>query len=96
MQTLREVVDGIFEELSSPQKLKHQKLTEKWPDIAGPQVAPHTKATLGQDGQINVWVDQSTLAYELMQRYQMALLKRIQAVLGEEIKSIRFYVGQLR
>lgn len=97
MQNIQDIVSHVLRDLESPKKKKHGLLIDQWPSIAGPRIAPHTKPILGQGGRLNVWVDQSTLAFELRQRYQQILLKRAQAVLGEEeIKTIRFYIGQLR
>ncbi|HXV28372.1 MAG TPA: DUF721 domain-containing protein [bacterium] len=96
METVRNVIENVFKELENPVNLKHRKLMEKWPSIAGPKIAPHTKPVLGKKGELYVWADQSALAFELKQRYSQSLLKRTQAALGESIQSIRFFVGQLR
>ncbi len=97
MQSIKNILETVFTELQKPEKARAGVLSENWPAIAGPKIAPHTKPSLRADGQLTVWVDQSTLAFELRQRYQQSLLKRTQAVLGEDVvKSIRFFVGQLR
>jgi predicted nucleic acid-binding Zn ribbon protein len=97
MQTMQEIISTVFAELNSPKKAEHRMLFKKWPAIAGPQIAAHTKPSLRRNGQLTIWVDQSALAFELKQRYQQSLLRRTQAILGEEtVKSIRFFVGQLR
>ncbi|MBN1689319.1 MAG: DUF721 domain-containing protein [Candidatus Omnitrophica bacterium] len=83
--------------LQDPEAQRRQKLILEWPSIAGPKIAPHTKPSLGKNGSLYVWVDQSTLAFELNQRYRQNLLKRTQAVLGEEnVNKIYFRVGQIR
>lgn len=90
---LPEVVAGI----QSPEKKILSRLTDAWPAVAGPKIAPHTKPQLSKKGELSVWVDQPALAYELGQKYKQALLKRAQAALGKEnIKSVRFFVGQIR
>ncbi len=97
MLSIKEVLSGVLQELQSPKKEKHRKLLESWPAIAGKKIASHTKPFLTKEKRLNVWVDQSTLAFELRQRYQQTLLKRTQAVLvAEEVLSILFFVGQLR
>lgn len=96
MQTIKEVLPGVLQELQKPEKTKHQRLIRHWMTIAGPKIAPHTKPSLGKREKLFVWVDQSTLAFELNQKYKQVLLKRVQAVLGEEnVKSIFFRVGQI-
>lgn len=97
MDKIKDVVQKIFLDLQSPENIIKQKLIEKWEEIVGPRVAKHTKPILEKEGQLRIWVDQSVLAYELKQRYQQSLLKRINQALGSEaVKTIRFYVGQIR
>ena len=97
MQTLKEIIPGVLSGFQTPENLKRNRLTEHWPAIAGPRIAPHTKPALLRDGRLIVWVDESTLAFELSQKYRQSLLKRTQALMGEEnIKSVLFRVGQLR
>lgn len=97
MQVIKDVIHQIFSDLESPKKIKHRQLAEKWPAIVGTKIAAHTKPALGSNGQLTVWVDQSVLAFELKQKHQQALLKRVQAALDPEtVRTLRFYVGQLR
>ena len=96
-EKINSIINSIFTNLEAPEKLKNRNLCELWPEIAGKKVAAHTKAVFGPGGKLIVWVDQSTLAFELKQRYQSSLLKRAQAALGEDaVKSIWIRVGQLR
>lgn len=97
MDNIKDVVLGLFKDLQAPEKTQKRQLLEKWPAIVGGKLAKHTKPLLNEKGILTVWVDQSTLAFELKQRYQDALLKRVRAALGEEaVSAIRFYVGQIR
>lgn len=97
IQPLKNVLPQVLEKLQSPEARTRTKLVMEWPQMAGTKIAAHTKPTLSTAGELRVWVDQPTLAYELSQKYRAAILKRAQACLGEEqIKSIRFYVGQIR
>jgi len=97
LDEIRDILKNVFTELQSPLKTKRSLLLEKWPQIVGDKWAKHTKPAYRQDGNITIWVDESTLAFELKQRYQPALVKRIEAVLGKDtVKNIRFYVGQIR
>jgi len=49
------------------------------------------------DKRVTVWVDDSTLAFELSRKYKPAMLKRLQNEFGEhEVEDIRFFVGELR
>jgi len=97
MQALKDIVTKVVSDLSNPERTIRTKLIQEWNSIAGPKIAPHTKPSLSREGTLYVWTDDSTLAYELNQRYRQALLKRTQSALGEEaVKKIYFRVGQLR
>ena len=97
MQQIKDLISGVLRGLQDPEKQKRSKLVSAWPSIAGPKIAPHTKPVLSEHGDLWVWVDQSSLAFEIQQKYRQSLLKRTQAVLGEEaVKTIRIKVGQLR
>lgn len=97
MDKIKDLIGGVIASLSTPEKSKRQQLVDSWRAIAGPKIAPHTKPSLSSEGKLFVWVDDSTLAFELNQRYKQTFLKRVQAVLGEnEVTDICFRVGQLR
>jgi predicted nucleic acid-binding Zn ribbon protein len=97
IQKIGELLPAVLAGLQSPELALRSRLVSEWPAIAGAKIAEHTRPTLNNAGELWVWVDQSTLAFELNQRYRGSLLKRAQAALGEEaVKDIRFRVGQLR
>lgn len=97
IQAIGELLPSVLASLQSPELALRSRLTAEWPAIAGEKIAAHTRPTLNNSGELWVWVDQSTLAFELNQRYKGSLLKRTQAVLGEgAVKTVRFRVGQLR
>ena len=97
MECIKNILPSVLAGLETPEKLRRSQLLRDWPQIAGPHLASHTRPSLGQNGQLYVWVDQSTLAFEINQRYRPSLLKRVQAALGEEnVTSVRVRVGQLR
>ena len=97
MQAIKELLPSVLAGLSSPELVLRSKLVSEWPAIAGPRIASHTQPALSASGELLVWVDASSLAFELSQRYRGSFLKRAQAVLGEEaVKTVRFRVGQLR
>lgn len=96
-QPLKPVLEHLFSGLTDPERKTNSRLIDCWSEIAGEAVASHTKARFAREGNITVWVDDSTLAFELAQRYKSTLLKRLQNEFGEErVKNIRFFVGQLR
>lgn len=96
-EPLKPILERLFSELNKPEQQNCSRLTDSWPEIAGEFVAQHTKPRFAQGGKVTVWVDDSTLAFELTQRYKPTLLKRLQNEFGEErVKDIRFFVGQLR
>ncbi len=97
METIKDILSSLLVELRSPERSAMSRLAQSWPAIAGPRLAAHTKPSLGTNGKMFIWVDQSSLAFEISQKYRQGLLKRLQALLGEEkIKSVHVRVGQLR
>lgn len=96
MQAIKDIIPVVVAQLQTPKKSLRSRLLEEWPAIAGPRLAHRTRPRLGEEGELCVWVDQSTLAFELSQRYRQSFLKRVQAALGEKaVTSIRFRVGRL-
>ena len=94
---LKPVIGEIFERLTNPEARKKSSLLDSWPEIAGEKFSRHTKPRFTQDKQVVVWVDDSTLAFELSQRYKPAILKRLQNKFGEdEVRGVRFFVGEIR
>ena len=97
MHAIKELIPSVFAALQSPAAQQRSKLISNWEQIAGACIAAHTKPSLSKEGKLFVWADQSALAFELHQKYAQSLLKRTQALLGEDaVKSISFRVGQLR
>lgn len=96
MHAIKQLLPNVIASLQTPEKQIRTRLVSEWALIAGEKIASHTKPVL-RNNELCVWVDQSTLAYELSQKYKPTLLKRAQMSLGENnVKSIRFYVGQIR
>lgn len=97
MLAIREILPGVLSNLKTPIGSVRGQLVDQWPSIVSPKIAMHTRPTLAPSGELCVWVDQATLAFELNQKYRTTILKRTQAALGEDaVKSIRFRIGQLR
>ena len=97
MQQIKELIPAVFQALQAPAMQGRSRLVSHWAEITGPRIAAHTRPSLSESGKLFVWVDQSTLASELHQKYRQSILKRTQALLGEEqVKTICFRVGQLR
>jgi predicted nucleic acid-binding Zn ribbon protein len=94
MQPLAPVLDALLQALKTGVKEKRSTLQSLWPEIVGASLAPHTRPSLRPSGTLYVWVDDSTLASELNQRYLGTILKRSQAALGEEtVRKVVFGVG---
>lgn len=97
MQAIKDVLASVLTSLQNPEAVKRTALISEWSSIAGPKLAPHSRPTLSGRGELCVWVDQATLAFEVNQRYRQTLQKRVEAVLGDgTVKSVRVRVGQLR
>lgn len=94
---LKSILENLFVSLQKdPEQRKRSALTDCWAEVAGRYVSAHSKARFSPDGNVTVWVDDSTLAFELSRRYKMALLKRLRNQFGEDqIKDLRFFVGEL-
>jgi len=97
MDLIKDLLPSILSNLKTPDKTKRQKLCNAWSSIIGEKFYPLTKPSLTADGKLFIWVKESTLAFELNLKYRQTILKRAQAILGDdEIKGIYFRVGQLR
>ena len=94
MQAIKELLPEVLARLQTPQATVRSMLVSEWPAIAGPRFCSQTRPALTEKRELVIWVKQSTLAFELNQRYRGSFLKRAQAVLGEEkVTSVRVRVG---
>ena len=94
---LKPILESLFTHLTDPGQSRKAVLVDRWPKIAGEQFSKHTKPRFADDGSVSVWVDDSTLAFELSRRYKPLFLKRLKNEFGEEhVKDIRFFVGEIR
>ena len=97
MLSIKDVLPSVIKNMEVARQSDRSTIWNSWPAIAGERISKHTKPSLTEQGQLFVWVDDSVLAFELSQKYKPAILKRAQAVLGEEkVKAVKFLVGQLR
>lgn len=95
MDEIRSILPKVIRGFEDPEKQKRSLLTDSWPSIAGEKLKKQTRPQLSLKGILYVRVDDSALAYEISQRYRSSLLKRAQAVLGEEaVKEVRVLVGK--
>jgi len=95
MDRIKNILPMVIRGMESPEKQLKSRLVTEWLSIAGEKLAPHTRPQLSQKGILYVHVDESVLAYEISQRYRLSLLKRAQAVLGEEaVKEVKVLVGK--
>jgi len=94
---LKSILDSLFTSLANPEQLRKSTLVDFWPKVAGNYFSKHTKPRFSPDGKVTVWVDDSTIAFELSQRYKPVLLKRLKNQFGEDqVRDIRFFVGEIR
>ncbi len=93
---LAQTIKNVFSELSAPPKQKNARLVDGWSKMVGERIAKQTTPKFGKSGVV-VWAGNSSLAYELSQKYGSAILKRLQNEFGEEeIKKVWFCVGAPR
>ncbi len=89
------VLKAILGRLSGEPKKRNMQLADCWPRVIGERFASRTRPVLRQNN-MTVWVETSTLAFELSQHYGPAILKRLQNELGEDaVKKIWFRVGSV-
>ena len=95
---LKGVIYSLFENITShPEFEKRAALEECWPQLIGKAFAPYTQARFTQDKKVIVKTSDSTIAFELSQKYNPAILKRLQHQFGEEeVKEVRFMVGEFK
>lgn len=94
---LKPILNSLFTNLIAPEERRKSMLVDCWAEVAGSKFSKHTKPRFSRDGKITVWVDDSTLAFELSRRYKPVLLKRLRNQFGEDqVKDIRFFVGEIR
>ena len=95
IERIQSIIPSVIRGLESPEKKTRSLLIEKWPAIAGGKLAPHTRPQLTQKGTLYVHTSEATIAYEISQKYRLSLLKRAQAVLGEDVvKELKVLVGK--
>lgn len=69
------------------------RLAQEWEKIAGKKIASFSRAFISKKKILYVEVPEGAQAFELRQRYQASLLKRAQALVGEEnILDIRIII----
>ena len=94
---LAPLLKNLFVKFEDPERSKRAELVNSWQDIAGGYFSKHTKPQFTKQNKIVVWVDDSTIAFELSQKYKQTILKRLQNQFGEDqIKDVRFIVGEIR
>ena len=95
MDDIRSILPKVIRGFEDPEKQRRSLLTDSWPSIAGGKITKQTRPRLSPGGILYVYVNDSVLAFEISQRYRQSLLKRAQAVLGEEtVKEVRVLVGK--
>lgn len=95
MDRIKYILPSVIRGMESPEKQTRRRLIAEWPGIAGAKLAPHTRPQLSPKGTLYIHADESVLAFEISQKYRQTLLKRAQAVLGEEtVKEVKVLVGK--
>jgi len=95
MDQIKNILPAVIRGFEKPETKARSKLIDAWPSIAGVRLTPHTKPQLSAKGVLYIYTDEPVLAFEINQKYRLSLLKRAQAVLGEEtVKIIKVLVGK--
>ena len=92
MEEMSGLVSRVLAGMVDPGSPQMQ-LSQSWEKIAGPKISKVSRAFVSKKKILYVEVADGGYAFELRQKYQSALLKRTQALLGEEnIVDIRIIV----
>lgn len=92
MEEMRGLVGRVLAGMVDPGSPQMQ-LSQNWEKIAGKKIANFSRPFISKKKMLYVEVVDGAYAFELRQRYQSSLLKRAQALLGEEnILDIRIIV----
>ena len=95
MDDIRSILPRVIKGFQDPEKKKRNLLVDSWTSIAGEKLTKQTRPQLSSKGILYVHVSDSVLAFEISQRYRQSLLKRAQAILGEEaVKEVRVLGGK--
>ena len=92
MEDFSEIVGRVLAGMVDPGSPQSQ-LSQGWEKIAGEKISKISRPFISKKKILYVEVSDGAYAFELRQRYQASLLKRAQALLGEEnILDIRIIV----
>lgn len=83
MENIAGILEKVFSSLATQASPQH-KLAENWEKIAGEKIAKISRAFVSKKKILYVEVRDGAYAFELRQRYGPSLLKRAQALLGED------------
>jgi len=91
--TIRKPVQSLMKSLGLEQTSIQHRLMEKWESITGHPLNRHVRPGPVANGQLTVYVSNSTMMAELSRFQGPALLKNIRDNLGtDEIKKLRFQI----
>jgi len=91
LSTVRDSLLPILKSLGLEQNSLQQRLMQQWNAIAGHPLCRHIRPGPLQDGQLTVYVSNSTMLSELSRFQGPALLKNLQAATGASaIRKLRF------
>lgn len=92
MEEMQGLVGRVLAGMVDPGSPQMQ-LSQNWEKIAGPKIAKFSRPFLSKKKILYVETTDGGYAFELRQKYQASLLKRAQALLGQEnILDIRIIV----
>lgn len=92
MEEMRGLVGRVLAAMVDPGS-PQTNLSQNWEKIAGKKIASFSRPFVSKKKILYVEVSDGGYAFELRQKYQASLLKRAQALLGEEnIADIRIIV----
>lgn len=92
MEEMKGLVSRVLAGMVDPGTPQAQ-LAQNWEKIAGPKISKISRAFVSKKKILYVEVSDGAYAFELRQKYQSALLKRAQALLGEDaVLDIRIIV----
>lgn len=95
MRAIKDILPSVLSQLQNPESQHRRRLSEQWGSIIGEKFAKETQPSLGKQGKLWIWAERSAVAFEINQKYKSSILKRAQALLGEEaVTEVRVCVGE--
>ncbi len=87
-------VPAVLKSMGLEREWRQHAVTEKWPEVVGPQIAAQTRPAFMNRGVLTVYVSHPAWLSDLQRFHRNTILERLQRALPKEnIRSIRFQIS---